>query len=362
MSQPLVSVVMVVCNVERFLAESIESILGQTFRDFEFIILDFGSTDNTKSIVSGYAAQDSRIKLREIPHCGLAEARNAACSLAQGRYIAVMDADDVSVPERLRWESVFMDTHPEIGVLGGAIEWIDRAGRPLRVDSRPEEDHEIRAAFPTRYPFCHSTLLMRRDTFVLVGGYRPIFVQAEDYDLAMRMSEHCKCANLRQVVLKHRLHAYQLSAQKGRQQTLFKLAARVSASSRREGNGDPLKSNQEITPALLAHLGVSQARQQREVALDRFQWIRNMCMAGEYSLALEAGVEMLHSDLEYVERWLIADLQLRVARLYWQQGRFGRSFVAAANAFKTRPIMLGRPLKQLLQWCWDGRRRGRTRT
>ncbi len=92
---------MVMCNVDRFLAESIESILGQTFRDFEFIIVDFGSTDKSKAIASSYATKDSRIRFHEIPNCGLAEARNVSCSLARGRYIAIMDADDVSVPDRL---------------------------------------------------------------------------------------------------------------------------------------------------------------------------------------------------------------------------------------------------------------------
>jgi GT2 family glycosyltransferase len=349
MSQPLVSVVMVVCNVERYLAESIESILGQTFRDFEFIILDFGSTDASKSIVSGYAAKDSRIKQSEIAHCGLAEARNAVCSLAQSRYIAVMDADDVSMPDRLKWESGFMEEHPEIGVVGGAIQWIDGTGRPLRVDSRPAHDSEIREALLDHYPFCHSSLLMRRDDFARSGGYRPAFAPAEDYDLAIRMSEYCKCANLEQVVLKYRIHATQLSLQKGKYQSLCKLAARASAASRRKGNGDPLNSVGEITSSLLVGLGVSEATQQRAVALDRYQWIRNMCMAGEYSLALDAAVELLQSDLKYVERWLVADLRLRAAQLYWKQKRFGRSLLTGAHAFTTRPVMLGRPLKRLFQ-------------
>jgi GT2 family glycosyltransferase len=349
MSQPLVSVVMVVCNVERFLAESIESILGQTFGDFEFIILDFGSTDTSKSIVSGYAAKDSRIKLREIPHCGLAEARNAVSFLAQGRYIAVMDADDVSMPDRLKWESSFMEEHQEIGIVGGAIQWIDGAGRPLRVDSRPTHDDEIHKALLDHYPFCHSSLLMRREAFARSGGYRPAFAPAEDYDLAIRMSEYCKCANLEQVVLQYRIHGTQLSLQKGKYQSLAKLAARASAVSRRNGNGDPLNSVGEITSALLVGLGVTEATQQHAVVLDRYQWIRNMCMAGEYSLALDAAVEMLHSDLKYVERWLIADLQLRAARLYWKQRRFGRSLLTGAQAFARRPVMLGRPLKRLFQ-------------
>jgi len=349
MNQPLVSVVMVVCNVERFLAESIESILGQTFPDFEFVIVDYGSTDDSKSIVSRYAAKDGRIKLREIPHCGLAEARNTVSFLAQGRYIAVMDADDVSMPDRLQWESKFMEGHQEIGIVGGAIQWIDGSGKALRVDSRPTHDEEIQEVLLDHYPFCHSSLLMRRDAFVRAGGYRSAFAPAEDYDLALRMSEHCKCANLEQVVLRYRIHATQLSLQKGKLQSLCKLAARASAVSRRKGHSDPLNSVREITPTLLAGLGVTEERRQRAIALDRYQWIRDMCMAGESSLALDAAVEMLQSDLTYVERWLVADLRLRAAQLYWKQRRFGRSLLSVAHAFTMRPALLGRPLKRLLQ-------------
>src|SRR5579872_1875194 len=120
MSEPLVSVVMVVCNVERFLAEAIESVLGQTFHAFEFIIVDFGSTDKSQGIASSYAAKDARIRLHQIPHCGLAEARNAGCFLARARYIAIQDADDTSLPDRLLWQTDFMEKHAGVGLLGGA--------------------------------------------------------------------------------------------------------------------------------------------------------------------------------------------------------------------------------------------------
>jgi len=346
----LVSVVMVVCNADRFLAESIESILGQTFQGFEFIIVDFGSTDKSEAIASSYAAKDGRIKLHKIPHCSLTEARNAGCFLAQGRYIAIMDADDISLPNRLRWEVDFMETHPDVGLLGGARECIDETGRSFAIDDFPSEDHEIKLALAVQCTFCQSTLLIRRDAFVRAGGYRRAFAQAEDYDLAMRMSEHCGCANLKQVVLKYRIHPYQLSFQKGRQQTLYKLAAQASASLRRDGKPDSLNSVAEITPAVVAELGVSDARQQREVAWDRRLWIQRICMAGDYSLALEAALEMLRSNFEYIERWQIADLRLLAAHLYWKQRRFAKSCLTVAHVFITRPIIIGRPLKPLLQW------------
>ena len=161
MKGPHVSVVMVVRNVDHFLAESIESVLGQTYTDFEFIIVDFGSTDSSLSIVSRYAKADKRIRLQVIPECGLAEARNAGCRLARGQYIAIMDADDVCVPDRVKWEVEFMEAHPEVGLLGGAAEWIDAKGRSLSMSDFPTSDTDLRKELATRCAFCQPTVLMR---------------------------------------------------------------------------------------------------------------------------------------------------------------------------------------------------------
>jgi hypothetical protein len=347
MINPLASVVMVTCNVERFLAEAIESILAQTFRDFEFIIVDFGSTDDSKRIAASYAAKDSRIRLHEIPHCGLAEARNAGCFLAQGRYIAVMDADDISLQDRLTSEIDFMEKHPEVGFLGGATEWIDANGKSLRVKHFPAEDRENRIALFRGCSFCQPTVLIRREAFVSVGGYRPVFVLAEDYDLWLRIIQRFQCANLEQVVLKYRSHPHQVQLRNVKQQSLYILAARASALSRRAGNPDPLDSIEEITPAVLAGLGVSEAQQQ--ITADR-DLIRATYLAGEYSSALKAAVEALRSsDWENAERWQIADTRLSIAWLHWKQKRFVSSVIAVGHAFITRPVILGRPLRPLLR-------------
>jgi glycosyltransferase involved in cell wall biosynthesis len=350
MNEPLVSVVMVVCNVDRFLGESIESILGQTFKDFEFIIVDFGSIDKTKAIVSSYAAKDSRVRLHEIPSCGLAEARNAACSLARGKYIAIMDADDVSVPDRLALEVDFMENNPGVGVLGGVTESIDATGRSLDLQSHyfPSEDHEIRTALAVCCPFCQPTVLIRRKAFILVGGYRAAFAQAEDYDLWLRIAEHFQCANLTQVVLKYRIHPRQVSMHKRRQQTLCVLAAQVSRSSRQRKLADPLDSAEEITDEKLCEWGITQAVQQRHIFSDWHQWIRNMCTAGEYTVALNSALDLLHSEFQHVERWQVADLHLTVAWLYWKGKRFLNSCFAACHAVVMRPVVLGRPLKSWL--------------
>jgi glycosyltransferase involved in cell wall biosynthesis len=350
MDNPLVSVVMVTCNVDRFLAEAIESILSQTFGDFEFIIVDFGSTDKSKQIISSYAAKDSRIKFHEIPHCGLAEARNTSCSLAQGQYIAIMDADDVSLPERLMQEVGYMEKHPETGLLGGATEWVDARGRSVCTNYFPTEDGEIKSELDVHNAFCQPTVLLRKEAFILAGGYRAVFAPAEDYDLWLRITEGFQCANLTQVVLKYRIHPYQVSMRLQKQQTLGKLASQASASLRRNGRPDVLNSASEITPEFLAALGVTEAKQESEFTAECRQWIRHMYMAGEYSFALTAAVELSQSVSEHIARWQIADLHLTIARLYWRQRKPIRSFIAAGRALVTRPIVAGRALKPLLRW------------
>jgi len=349
MNDPAVSVAMAVCNVERFLAESVESVLGQTFTDFEFIIVDFGSTDNSKAIAAGYAAKDSRIRVYEIPPRGLAEARNAACSHARGSYIAVMDADDVCLPERLKWEVDFMEGNPQVGLVGGAVDWIDSTGRSLGLHVFPTEDREIKLALETRFPFCHPTILMRHAVFSEVGGYRNPFVFAHDYDLGVRVSERFRCANLKQEVLKYRIHPHQVSLRRQQQQTLCRLAAQASVAFRKGGKLDPLDLAEQITPATLVALGVSEDRQRSIVAADCRNWIRSMAAAGENAAAIQAASDLLESDRAGVEAWQIADLHLTLAQLYWKQGMVLSSVASAGRAVAQRPLIVGRPLKSLFR-------------
>ena len=334
MSPPLVSVVMVVCNVERFLSEAIESIVRQSFVDFEFVILDFGSTDQSKAIVSTYAARDGRIKPHDIPHCGLADARNAACLLAGGRYIAIQDADDLSVPDRLRWQVDFMEKNRDCGLLGGAAEWVDPHVRPLRTLHYPTEDTEIRSALSTRCPFSQTAVLMRREAFASAGGYRSAFAPSEDYDLWLRISERFRCANLKQVVVKYRVHPQQVSVSKRKQQTLCAVAARASAQFRNSGYRDPLDSEKTITVELLSRLHVSQAELETSLFSDYLDWMKNMLAAKEYSAALQIATELLRSDWEHIDRQELAYAYLVAARLYWREKQFRQSLLAAYHAAK----------------------------
>lgn len=348
---------MIVCNVERFLAEAIESILGQTFRDFEFLIVDYGSTDKSKTIISSFAAKDKRIKLHEIPNCGLAEARNAGCFLAQGTYIAIIDADNISLPERLKWEVEFMEKHPEVGVVGGMMEAIDATGTslpdsalPYGAAPRPVENCEIQSALQSYCAIWQNSVLMRSEAFALVGGYRTVFLQAEDYDLWLRIAERFEMANLKQAVFKLRYHPHQLSVRKRTEQSLCTHAARASAACRRSGQPDPLDSIKEITPAVLARLGVSYATQQTALSDEYQRQIHCMCATGEWSVAMNLVIEMLRSsDWKYGERRVIANMRLEAAQVYWKNNRFLKSIFSAGHAVMTRPMLVGRPVKRLLE-------------
>ncbi len=339
--QPAVSVVMVVCNVEDFLPEAIESILGQTYRDFEFVIVDFGSTDRTKSICAQYAAADNRIKFRTIPHCSLTEARNAVCALARGRYIAITDADDVSLPDRLASEVEFMENHPQIALVGGSAEWIDAKGRHLWIYDFPLEDKEIKEVIQIHNPFCHSAVLMRTEAFEHVLGYRTIFTQSHDYDLWLRISEQFQCANLPQVLVKYRLHPQQISLTRRRQQTLCRLAAEASASSRKKGRPDVLATSTEINPALLVSLGITEAMQEERVATEQEWWIGTISRAGEYRLARKASVGILKSSPRPATRMRLADFHFAAAKFNWQKKRRWRGFKAAWNAMMIQPALAG---------------------
>ncbi|SRR6266481_5191006 len=352
MTAPRVSIVMSVFNGERFLAEAVDSILNQSFRDFEFIIIEDGSTDGSSQILDSYQNNDARVAVYRQKNRGLIASLNRGCALARGKYIARMDADDIAVRDRLQGQVDFMEDHPEVGVLGGATEWIDITGKSLLRCRFPITDREIKSALRRGdCPLAHPTVIMQKEVFASVAGYRTAMLHAEDYDLWLRIADRFQLANLDAVVLKYRVHPDQVSIRRCRQQALSNLAARIAASSRRNGNPEPFDSVEEITPKMLAGLGVTEAKQQTTVVRGCLSCMSSMCEAGEYSIALDELSKLLRcSDLKLVESPEMADLRLLAARLYWHQSRVARSILSAGHAVIARPIILGRPLKPLMRW------------
>lgn len=196
---------MSVYNGETYLQEAINSILHQQFTDFEFIIINDGSTDRSAGIIQSY--HDARIRYFENgQNIGLIDSLNHGLSLARSPYIARMDADDVSLPERLARQVDFLNVHPEIGVVGSAVQVIDGAGNPSHVWRFPTEHGVIAWRLFFADPIAHPTVMIRREVVSQVGGYSADMVHAEDYDLWRRLSHTTCLSNLPDVLLRLRRH------------------------------------------------------------------------------------------------------------------------------------------------------------
>jgi glycosyltransferase involved in cell wall biosynthesis len=234
-SVPRVSVIMAVYNAGPFLTAAVESVLRQSFLDFELIVADDGSTDGSGTVLEQFAADDHRIRLVRQQNLGHAPTLNKLAGMATGEFLARMDADDVCLPDRFERQVALLDDQPAVGVLGGFYEIIDHAGRPLRVMEQPTADADLQEICLTgRVPICHPLVMMRRNLFEQVGGYRPDLDPAEDLDLWLRMGEISELACLDQVLLRYRMHDKSLSEAAGeKQSTNMKIA--VEEAWRRRG-------------------------------------------------------------------------------------------------------------------------------
>jgi len=250
---------MAVYNGERFLAEAVESVLAQSFDDFEFVIIDDGSQDRTSAILERYRRSDPRIVVRTQCNRGHAASLNTGCQRARARYIARMDADDLSLQHRLERQVAFLDERPGVAVVGGAVHLIDSAGTALRVDYCPTNDTEIRKTLPWATPFYHPMIMMRRAHFGAIGGYRVAFEDAEDYDLYLRVAERYQLANLAEPIGCYRISEGQVSHRSLRRQRAAHLAAQASAKARAAQRPDPMAGVERITGEMLRALGVTDA-------------------------------------------------------------------------------------------------------
>lgn len=204
MADPLVSVLLPVYNCERYLADAIDSILSQTFSDFEFIIIDDGSTDRSSEVMAGFG--DLRIRIIQQENRGLAATLNRGIGLATGKYIARQDQDDLSYPERLGQQVDFMEAHPDCVLLGtwAQIMEIDRVVN--RFHRHPVDEAELRYLMLFNNPFVHSSVMLRRTTLAQVGGYTtdPERQPPEDFELWSRLARAGGIANLGEVLLAYR--------------------------------------------------------------------------------------------------------------------------------------------------------------
>ena len=241
MTSPRITVALSVYNNAEYLAEALDSILAQTFADFELVIVDDGSTDRSPAIIDRYATTDLRIRVIRQANQGLVASLNHIIAEARGAYIARMDGDDLAMPERFARQVAFLDEHPDHGVIGTQIRTIDARGRRR---SEPPIDHPlsadiIAAALPTASPLCHPSVMMRRDILEAAGGYRPAYRHCEDYDLWLRLAERTRIANLPERLHLYRYSPSQVSHRHVLAQRYGVAVARLARVERAEGRPDP---------------------------------------------------------------------------------------------------------------------------
>ena len=204
---PRVSVVMTVYNAERYLAEAVESVLTQTFSDFELIVIDDGSTDGSLSVLREFEKRDRRVRVVSRPNTGIVAAANEGIGLARGEYLARMDSDDVSLPRRFEKQVQHLDANPGCVLVGCRVIETEPHGIPVSTSGHLLSHDEIDAQLLTAgggWALVQPATMMRTGAVRAVGGYRGKYNISEDHDLFLRLAERGKVANLPDVLLKYR--------------------------------------------------------------------------------------------------------------------------------------------------------------
>lgn len=270
-----ITLLLPVYNGERYLRETLQSLLSQTYTEFELLIVDDGSTDSSADIIRSFA--DPRIRLLKNPErLKLSGALNRGMKEAKGRYIARMDADDIALPRRLQQQFAYMEVHPEIGICGTAIEIFGKE-RPRR-DVYPASSAAIKAYGLFDCPFCHPSVMMRKDMFLehdlwYDGEYYP----TEDYELWARAIELFPTVNLDEVLLRYRIHESSMTGSDW--DAMDKQAARVAL---------PLLHNLGIVPSkaeLRLHRNIGRGRscqlRDMEEVEQAEQWLNRLITANQ---------------------------------------------------------------------------------
>jgi GT2 family glycosyltransferase len=210
---PLVTVFTTFTDNIAWIDETIASVLAQTFHDCELLIVNDGDPAESERIARVFP--DPRIRIVDMAPTPLAEKRQQGLALARGRYVAVLDSDDVSEPERIERQVAYLEAHPECVAVGSAIRFIDEQSHPLGYRRYPEEDAALRSLLVEANCLAHSSVTMRRDAAIAAGGYTPEFI-IEDYDLWLRIARHGTLHNLPEALTRYRIHPASIKSRKAK--------------------------------------------------------------------------------------------------------------------------------------------------
>ena len=345
MQPPVVSVIMAVRDGQQWLSQAIDSILTQTFSDFELLVIDDGSIDQTPEILAGYRARDQRLIVLTQAREGLVCALNRGLNAARGTLIARLDADDIALPDRLLAQTRFFRGHPDVVLLGAWAQVIDEQGQPKPKQLRPPTDRDkLARALAKQNPFIHSTVMFRTAAARDLGGYRRAFEAAEDYDLWLRLADKGEFAILPEVQIQYRQHDKNVTKTKALRQLFSARLARLSRESRRTQGVDPASAltappewNRQSEGAFcdewsriyrlleLADPAIAREANPSSIDLRAISGQLSDLMPGERKFAQQALVNLLRNRVRPPgqSRWLLLALLFRLhptraLRLLWR--------------------------------------------
>ena len=249
-SNVAISVAMSVYNGAAYLPLAIESILDQSFADFEFLILNDGSTDTSAAIIDAYAARDPRIRAIHRENCGLIVSLNQLIAEARAPIIARMDGDDIAMPDRFAEQYAFLTTNPDYGVVSSWTVDIDGHGKPFPIagNDHPTNFEDFLGAIEDGPLLCHPSAMFRRDLVLGVGGYHAAFRHCEDYDLWLRLAGVTKLCSLPKRLMQYRHTDSQVSNRHVVEQQIGVAASRFAYRERMAGRPDPTESLAALPP------------------------------------------------------------------------------------------------------------------
>jgi glycosyltransferase involved in cell wall biosynthesis len=297
--RPLISVIMPVRNLGRYVCPSVESVLSQTCGDFEFLIVDDGSTDGTFDLVRDFANRDKRIRILRGSCDGISKALNLAIAESRGKYIARMDGDDLCLPERFEKQARFLDENPDHVLVGCRCTLIDPDGRPIceKADIKPSHEQIDELLLHMKWPIVHPAIMIRADAVAKVGGYNETYRIVQDHDLFLRLGEAGRLANLQEILFLYRQHfkSATMSTNDIRMRLLVQIV--TDACQRR---GIPVPDEVVVTPLEF----VSETRHRRI-------WVWLALAAGNKSTARHHAMAVLMRTPFSKESWMAAMCALR---------------------------------------------------
>ena len=235
---PLISVVTSTYNGATFLEQSLRSVLGQREVDFELIVVDDGSTDNTADILQRLSSQEPRLRVLHQENRGLTQALIRGCAEARGHYIARHDSDDISLPKRLEKQFLALSATPSVSLISCQAQAIGPRDEPLYVSGVPKENARESSEPLGGGPAGHGSTMFRAETYRTVGGYRKEFRYAQDWDLWLRLTERGNFLLLPEILYRYRIAESSISTNRRSQQIRLGEAALQCAEARRNSQSE----------------------------------------------------------------------------------------------------------------------------